>query len=55
MFVVDDLFVMGGIVEVCCNLFEKCGVNIVGCLFVIELFGLGGCDKIVNYDVLSLF
>lgn len=52
--VVDDLLATGGTVEACCKLLEKCGANVVGCAFVIELLGLGGRDKIAEYDIQSL-
>lgn len=52
--VVDDLLATGGTVEACCKLLKKCGAEIVGCAFVIELLGLGGRDKISEYDVKSL-
>ena len=52
--VVDDLLATGGTVDACCRLLEKCGANIMGCAFVIELLGLGGRAKIGDYDIYSL-
>ena len=52
--VVDDLLATGGTIEACCRLVEKAGGRIVGCAFVIELTGLGGVEKIAQYDSISL-
>ena len=40
--VLDDLLATGGTVDACCQLLEKCGAEIVGCAFVINLKALGG-------------
>ena len=52
--VVDDLLATGGTVEACCRMVEKAGGKVAGCAFLIELVGLGGADKIAQYDKLSL-
>jgi len=52
--VVDDLLATGGTVEACCRLVEKAGGNVAGCLFVIELAGLHGAQRIAQYDHFSL-
>lgn len=52
--VVDDLLATGGTVEACCRLIEKAGGRVEACLFLIELSGLGGAEKISDYDVISL-
>ena len=52
--VVDDLLATGGTVEACCNLLKKCGANIVGCAFVIELAALGGAEKLKDFNPFSL-
>lgn len=52
--VVDDLLATGGTVNACCQLLEKCGANIVGCAFVIELSGLGGADRLAPHATFSL-
>lgn len=52
--VVDDLLATGGTVEACCKLLSKCGAEVIGCSFVIELLGLGGRDKISEFGVHSL-
>jgi adenine phosphoribosyltransferase len=40
--VVDDLLATGGTAEATCRLVERCGGEVVGCAFVIELSFLGG-------------
>ena len=52
--VVDDLLATGGTIEACCRLVEKAGGRVEACLFLIELVGLGGAEKIADYDVISL-
>ena len=52
--VVDDLLATGGTVEACCNLLSNIEVEIVGCLFCIELKGLGGRARLAPYQVVSL-
>lgn len=52
--VVDDLLATGGTVEACCRLVEKAGGSVVGCAFLIELVGLNGVQKVVQYDPVSL-
>ena len=52
--VVDDLLATGGTIEACCRLVEKAGGRVEACLFLIELSGLGGAEKISEYDVISL-
>jgi adenine phosphoribosyltransferase len=44
--VVDDLLATGGTVEACCRLVEDSGAQVVGCVFLIELTGMGGADRI---------
>jgi adenine phosphoribosyltransferase len=51
---VDDLLATAGTMEACCNLVEKCGANIVGCAFLIELAALGGAERIAKYKPFSL-
>ncbi len=52
--VVDDLLATGGTAVAACNLVKKCGGNLVGAAFLIELKDLGGrnklndCGKIVS-------
>ncbi|MEZ6118265.1 MAG: adenine phosphoribosyltransferase [Pirellulaceae bacterium] len=52
--VVDDLLATGGTIQACCKLVEKNGAAVAGCAFLIELNGLGGREKIGDYDILSL-
>src|SRR6185503_19781304 len=52
--VVDDLLATGGTVEACCKLLEKMGVEIVGCVFLIELTALGGRKRIAPRQAFSL-
>ncbi len=51
---VDDLLATAGTMEACCKLVEKCGANIVGCAFLIELAALGGAGRIAKYKPFSL-
>ncbi len=51
---VDDLLATGGTVDACCKLVEKCGANVVGCAFLIELAALGGAERIANYHPFCL-
>jgi len=48
--VVDDLLATGGTIEACCELIEKTGAKVEACAFLIELVGLGGTDKITDYE-----
>ena len=52
--VVDDLLATGGTIQACCKLVEKNGATVAGCAFLIELNGLGGRDKIGDYDIFRL-
>jgi adenine phosphoribosyltransferase len=52
--VVDDLLATGGTVEACCKLLANNHVEIAGCLFCIELLGLGGRDRLKPYSVTSI-
>jgi adenine phosphoribosyltransferase len=51
---VDDLLATGGTVEACCRLVEKSGAKVVGCVFLIELAGLGGAKRLAPYKPYSL-
>ncbi len=51
---VDDLLATGGTMQACIQLVEKCGAEVVGCTFLIELDGLRGRDKLEPHDVFSL-
>lgn len=52
--VVDDLLATGGTVDACCQLVEKAGGVVIGCLFLVELTGLHGASKIARYSPCSL-
>ena len=51
---VDDLLATGGTMEACCRLLEKCGAEIVGCSFLLELTALGGASRLNTYSVHSV-
>ena len=52
--VVDDLLATGGTVEACCRLLANNDVEVVGCLFCIELVGLSGRSRLQPYNVVSM-
>ena len=54
--IIDDLIATGGTAEAAARLVKISGGNIAGFIFVINLFDLGGCDKLKkqNYKVESL-
>lgn len=54
MLIIDDLLVIGGMIEVVIKLVEKLGGIVVGIVFIIELKYLNGIEKIKDYDVMSL-
>ncbi len=54
--IIDDLIATGGTAEGAAKLVEMSGGNVAGFIFVINLFDLGGCDKLKrsNYKVENL-
>ena len=52
--VVDDLLATGGTAKATAELIDKTGAAICGMIFVIELDGLGGRDKLAGQDVSAL-
>ena len=52
--VVDDLIATGGTIEACTGLIEKLGGEVVKIVFLMELAGLKGRDKLGKYDVSSI-
>lgn len=44
--IVDDLLATGGTAKAACNLVKKCGGNLIGAAFLIELKDLDGRDKL---------
>ncbi len=54
--VIDDLIATGGTAEAAAKLIEISKSNVAAFIFVINLFDLGGCEKLIknNYKVKSL-
>lgn len=48
---VDDLIATGGTIEACTKLIEELGGEVVKIIFLMELAGLKGREKLVGYDV----
>lgn len=51
---IDDLIATGGTIEACAGLVEKLGGEVVKILFLLELAGLKGRERLDKYDVTSL-
>ena len=51
---VDDLLATGGTMEAACRLVEEVGAVVAGCLFLVELTGLKGREKLSGREVESL-
>ena len=51
---VDDLIATGGTIEACAGLVEELGGEVVKILFLLELAGLKGREKLAGYDVASV-
>lgn len=52
--IVDDLLATGGTCKATANLIEELGGEVLACVFLIELVGLGGRERLENYEVRSL-
>jgi adenine phosphoribosyltransferase len=52
--VIDDLIATGGSAQAACKLVEELGGTVVKVLFLMELAGLKGRDKLQGYDVESV-
>ncbi len=52
--IVDDLIATGGTIEAAIKLIEQLGGEVVGCLFLLELAGLNGREKLKGYYVESV-
>lgn len=52
--VIDDLMATGGTVEASIKLIEKLGGEVVKVIFLMELAGLKGREKLAKYDVESV-
>ena len=48
---VDDLIATGGTIAAGAKLVEQLGGEVVKCLFLLELAGLNGREKLKGYDV----
>ena len=46
--IIDDLIATGGTAEAAAKLIEMGGGNVTGFIFVINLFDLGGADKLIK-------
>ncbi len=52
--VVDDLMATGGTIEATLRLVERLGAEVVKVVFLMELAGLNGREKLADYDVDSV-
>lgn len=52
--IVDDLMATGGTLEAIIKLIESLGGTVVKCVFLMELMGLNGRQKLEGYDVDSV-
>ena len=52
--IVDDLIATGGTIEAACQLVEELGGEVVKIIFLMELAGLNGREKLAKYDVASV-
>jgi adenine phosphoribosyltransferase len=50
----DDLLGTGGTARALCDLVEKLGGQIVGCVFLVELAFLGGRERLAPHDAYAL-
>ena len=51
---VDDLIATGGTIEACAKMVEELGGQVVKMIFVMELKGLNGRERLKKYDVASV-
>ena len=51
---IDDLIATGGTIEACAKMVEGLGGEVVKMVFVMELAGLKGREKLEKYDVASV-
>ena len=54
MVIIDDLIATGGTIEAITKLVESLGGEIVKIVFVMELEGLNGREKLSKYNIASL-
>ena len=52
--IVDDLIATGGTIEACVKMVERLGGEVVKIVFLMELKGLNGRDRLKNYEVASV-
>lgn len=52
--IIDDLIATGGTVEACARMIERLGGKVVKIVFLMELAGLKGREKLSGYDVESV-
>ena len=52
--VIDDLIATGGTIEAAIKLIEQLGGEVVKVVFLVELAGLNGRDRLAGYDVESV-
>lgn len=52
--IVDDLIATGGTIEAAVRLIEQLGGEVVKIIFLMELAGLNGREKLAGYDVASV-
>lgn len=52
--IVDDLIATGGTIEAAASLIEELGGEVVKIVFLMELAGLNGREKLAKYDVASV-
>ena len=52
--IVDDLIATGGTIEAAIKLVEQLGGEVVKVIFLMELAGLKGREKLAGYDVASV-
>ena len=52
--IVDDLIATGGTVEACAKMIERLGGEVTRIVFLMELAGLKGREKLAKYDVKSV-
>ena len=52
--IIDDLIATGGTVEACAKMIERLGGEVTRIVFLMELAGLKGREKLAKYDVKSV-
>ena len=52
--IIDDLIATGGTVEACTKMIERLGGEVTRIVFLMELAGLKGREKLAKYDVKSV-